>query len=131
MAFSASESMKKLRQERRKHGQCAQCGNPSQKYLCERCNGMRKKPEPKEFREYPMQRKLKKPLSDRRLYEDMIAQELRTSDIAAYCGVTQRTAEKWIFEGSVPHEERVTKLCRLLKREVEYYYPLYKWSSKK
>lgn len=130
MSFCAKTSMRLLRQERRRNGLCAQCGQPAAHYLCDRCKSMRPKPEPKPFREYPVQRKLKSTLEDKRIYEDMISLNLRTIDIANHCGVTQRTAEKWVFEGSVPNEERVVKLCKLLGREVEYYYPFYKWSHK-
>ncbi|WP_146259671.1 helix-turn-helix domain-containing protein [Paenibacillus dendritiformis] len=130
MSFCAKTSMRQLRQERRRKGLCAQCGTASSQYLCQRCKAMRRKPEPKGFREYPIQRKLKSSLNDKRLYEDMIRLKLRTADIAQYCGVTQRTAEKWVFEGSVPNPERVVKLCELMGREVGYYYPLYKWTNK-
>ncbi|MGZ9584411.1 helix-turn-helix domain-containing protein [Paenibacillus marinisediminis] len=91
---------------------------------------MKRKPEPKLNREYPIKRKLKTDLYDKRIYEDMIRLNLRTIDIAEHCGVTQRTAEKWVFEGSVPNEERVVKLCSLLGREVSYYYPFYYWSKR-
>ena len=130
MSFCAKTSMRVLRQERRRNGLCAQCGSPSSLYLCERCKSMKRKPEPKPFREYPIQRKLKTELYDKRIYEDMVRLNLRTIDIAKHCGVTQRTAEKWVFEGSVPNEERVGKLCRLLGRDVDYYYPFYKWAKR-
>jgi len=61
-------------------------------------------------------RRLKKwKVINRYLYGLMFAEDIKVSDMAEFVGVTPRTVGRWIYEGSIPNEENIDKVCEVLR----------------
>lgn len=61
-------------------------------------------------------RRLKKwKVVNRYLYGLMFTEDIKVSDMADFVGVTPRTVDRWIYEGSMPNEENVKKVCEVLQ----------------
>lgn len=45
----------------------------------------------------------------------MFADDIKVSDLAERIGVSARTVQAWIYEGRIPKDENIEKVCEILK----------------
>lgn len=70
-------------------------------------------------------------IENRIMYGIMYSKDIKVSDLAERVGVTSRTVQRWLFEGSVPNEENQIKCVEILgyPKEILFYDILYKESG--
>lgn len=49
----------------------------------------------------------------------MFAEDIKVSDLAERMGVSPRSVQAWIYEGRIPKEENIEKVCEILRCPAE------------
>lgn len=120
-----SKAMKKLRRKRKEKGLCTRCGGERENkeyVLCQDCRDYLKEykvnytPPPKE---QVIIRKLKKwDVTNRKLYNTLIAEGISIPELAEAVNVTPRSVDRWIFENAEPRPGHKEKVNVFLKEEI-------------
>lgn len=120
-----AETMKKLRDKRRENNLCTRCGKwieEEQYKICSECREYlrfyKKYDIPPARKETLINRSPVNEIKNKKLYQLMIDYRLSTKNLANKISVTQRSVQRWIFDGLEPKDSNKKEVNEFFGEEI-------------
>lgn len=123
--YDNAKAMRELRKKRKKRKQCTRCGKPveGENVQCDACREYCKMYALLHPKEKVIIRNLKTwEVKNDKLYHLLIDRKMTIPQLAEIVGVSSRSVDRWVFEGSIPkieNRERVNDCFQMEVFEVE------------
>jgi len=126
MGKSGAIMMKNLREKRKEKGLCTRCGGKieDKSYLtCRDCRDYisyhKKNGEPPPEKDEKIFKRLSKwQIRDKGLYDALVDEQIRASELADDIGVSVRSVERWLYEGYEPRDKNKIAVNNYLNKDI-------------
>lgn len=120
-SYDNAKAMRELRKKRKKRNLCTRCGKPVENgnVQCDACREYCKIYAFLHPKEKVIIRNLKTwGVKNKRLYDVLIDKKITIPQLAERVGVSSRSVDRWVFEGSIPKIENRERVNICLNMEV-------------
>ncbi len=117
------ESKNKRISSRSALNQCLSCGRgePYQEGICKPCMEKRQLLYPN----LPIRKLRTWEVTNKRLYDLMMAKSCRTTELAQAVGVSERTVLRWLFQDATPHKDTAALVASYFELSLVELFPIY------
>jgi hypothetical protein len=119
--YDNAKAMRELRKRRKERKLCTRCGKPvfGENVQCDACREYCKMYALLHPKEKVIIRNLKSwEVKNKKLYDILINKRITIPQLAQMIGVSARSVDRWVFEGSLPKIENREKVNTYLNIEV-------------